>query len=253
MLRTRVIPCLLVNNGRLVKTVKFKNPSYIGDPVNAIKIYNEKEVDELILLDITATVEKRSPPFQLLSEVVDELFMPLTYGGGISSIEHIKKLLAMGIEKVSINSHAVENPSFIRQASELFGSQSIVVSMDVKKTLLGKYHLYTHGGKKNTGIDPVAFAQQMEKAGAGEILLYAMDRDGTMEGYDINLIRKVTDEISIPVISCGGAGNTSDFAKAVEDGGSSAVAAGSMVVYQNKNLGVLINFPTREELQSVLD
>jgi len=253
MLRTRVMPCLLIKDGRLVKTVHFKKPSYVGDPVNAIKIYNEKEVDELILLDISATIESRPPPFQLLSEVVDECFMPLTYGGGVRCLEQIRELFALGIEKVSINSYAVENPSFIQSASELFGSQSIVVSMDVKKTLLGKYTLYTNSGKKATGIDPVGFAKQMGNAGAGELLLYSMDRDGTMKGFDINLIRKVTDAVTIPVIACGGAGKVNDLGTVVSQGGASAVAMGSMVVYQKKDMGVLVNFPSKEELQRVLD
>jgi len=252
MLQTRVMPCLLVKNERLVKTVKFKSPSYIGDPINAIKIYNEKEVDELILLDITATIEQKPPSFTLVSEVTNECFMPLCYGGGIRTIDGIRKILSLGVEKVAVNSYAVENPIFIREASKEFGSQSIVVSVDVKKTLLEKYLVYTHGGRKATNLNPVDFTRQMQAMGAGEILLNSIDRDGTWEGYDLDLIRRVTQMVTIPVIACGGAGNVGDFGEAVKKAGASAVAAGSMVVYQGKGLGVLINFPRRDELEKIL-
>jgi cyclase len=251
MLKIRVMPCLLVNNERLIKTVHFKNPAYIGDPVNAIKIYNEKEVDELVLVDIAATVERRPPPFRLIAEVTDECFMPLCYGGGITSIHDIKKIFASGVEKVAINSYAVENPSFITAAAALFGSQSIVVAIDVKKTILGKYIVCTHNGRNTTKLVPAVFAQRMQEMGAGEILLNAIDRDGTWGGYDLDLIRKVTEAVTIPVIALGGAGHVSHFGEAVRYG-ASACAAGSMAVYQGKNKGVLINFPTREELKKVL-
>jgi len=246
------MPCLLVKNERLVKTVKFKKPGYVGDAINAIKIYNEKEVDELILLDITATIEQRHPSFKLLSEVTSECFMPLCYGGGIRSVRDIRKVFNLGVEKVAINSYAFENPDFIREAANLFGSQSIVFSMDVKKTFFGKYSAYSLGGRKVTKEDPVRFAIMMEEMGAGEILLNSIERDGTWEGYDINLIKNVAGAVNIPVIACGGAGRVDDFGRAVRDGGASAVAAGSMVVYQGKDMGVLINFPTREKLKRVL-
>jgi cyclase len=246
------MPCLLVDNGRLVKTINFRNPSYVGDPVNAIKIYNEKEVDELIVLDIIATTEKREPSFDLLSSIADECFMPLTYGGGIRELDDVKKLFSLGIEKVAINSYASQEPGFIGKAAKLFGNQSIVVSIDVKKTLFGKYVVYIHGGEKSTRYDPVEYAVEMEKMGAGEILLNSIDRDGTWNGYDIALIREVTDAVNIPVIACGGAGNIQDFGEAVKLGGASAVAAGSMVVYSGKGLGVLINFPKQSELREIL-
>ena len=249
---TRVMPCLLVDSGRLVKTVKFKNPAYVGDPVNAIKIYNEKEVDELILLDIIATAAGREPSFDLLADVADECFMPLAYGGGIRSIEHLKRIFRLGIEKAVINSYAAEDPGFIGEAAELFGNQSIVVSMDVKQTLFRKYVVQTHNGRKATGYDPVEYAVLMENNGAGEIFLNSIDRDGTWKGYDIPLIRRVTEAVNIPVIACGGAGGIRDFGYAVKQGGASAVAAGSMVVYSGKGLGVLINFPKQIELKEVL-
>ncbi len=253
MLKTRIMPCLLVSNGRLVKTIKFANPAYVGDPVNAIKIYNEKEVDELILLDISATQEGRKPNFAFLSEIANECFMPLAYGGGVRDLDDIKRIFSLGIEKVAINSYAVENPAFIEKAATIFGSQSILLSLDAKKNLFGKYGVYTQGGRKGTSHDPVVWAVEAERLGAGEILLNSIDQDGTMEGYDIKLIKKVTDAVHIPVIACGGAGRLHDFKAAVAEGGASAVAAGSMVVYQAKNKGVLINFPSRADLKNILD
>ncbi|MEM4255187.1 MAG: AglZ/HisF2 family acetamidino modification protein [Candidatus Norongarragalinales archaeon] len=251
MLNVRVMPCLLLQNSRLVKTINFKNPNYVGDPVNAIKIYNEKEVDELIVLDITATLENRKPPFSEIAEITSECFMPLTYGGGVNSIEDIRKLMGMGVEKVAINSYAFENPSFVTQASEVFGSQAVIASIDAKKTPSGKYEVFTHSGSKSTGLDPVAWAKKMEKLGAGEVLLTSIDKEGTMEGYDLELIRKVSRAVSIPLIACGGAGKIEHFKEAV-DAGASAVAAGSMAVYMSNNRAVLINFPTPRELKKVL-
>ena len=252
MLMTRVMPCLLLKDGALVKTVKFKDPGYIGDPINAIRIYNEKEVDELIFLDITATIEKREPPYKVLSEIASECFMPVTYGGGVHDVETIRKILSLGIEKVAINSHAVTKPEFIRAAADKFGSSTIVVSIDVRKKLFGRYEVATHSGRKSTGLDPVDFAIKMEQMGAGEILLNSIDRDGTQEGYDIDLIKSVTSTIGVPLIACGGAGKIDDFRAAVKEGGASACAAGSMVVYFGRNRAVLINFPEREKLEDVL-
>ena len=252
MLRTRIMPCLLLKDGGLVKTIKFKDPSYVGDPINAIRIYNEKEVDELIFLDITATIENRPPPFKALSEIASECFMPVTYGGGVRDLETIRQVLSLGIEKVSINSYAVENPDFIRAASERYGSSTIVVSMDVRRKSSGKYEVTTRGGQKGTGLDPVEFAVQMDRMGAGEILLNAIDRDGTQEGYDIELIKSVCDAVGVPVIACGGAGKIEDFRAAVQEGGASACAAGSMVVYFGRNRAVLINFPEHKKLEAIL-
>jgi imidazole glycerol-phosphate synthase subunit HisF len=252
MLRTRVMPCLLLQDESLVKTVKFKKPDYIGDPVNAVRIYNELEVDELIFLDIRATAEDRRPPFQLISEIAGECFMPFTYGGGIRRLEDVKTLFNLGVEKVAVNSYALERPEFIRELAGLYGNQSIVVSMDVKKTLFGKYDVYVCGGQRSAKQDPIQYAKKMEAMGAGEILLTSIDRDGTMEGYDIELIRQVSSAVHVPVIACGGACTSRDFGKAVKEGGASAVAAGSMVVYQGKNRAVLINFPLRAELSQVL-
>jgi cyclase len=236
-----------------VKTVTFKNPVYLGDPINIVKIFNDKEVDELIFLDITATVEKRRPPFKLLSQIASECFMPLGYGGGVRKLEDIREILGLGVEKVAINSYAVEDPSFIQKAADLFGSQSIVVSIDVKKTFLGNYEIWTHSGTKRTKMDPVVFARQVAEKGAGELMINSIDRDGTMEGYDIELIKRIAEGVKIPIIACGGAGKISDFSRAVKEGRASAVAAGAMFVFHGPHRAVLINVPTPEELKRALE
>jgi len=251
MLKVRVIPCLLLKNHGLVKTVRFKEAKYVGDPVNAVKIFNEKEVDELSLLDITATIEMRKPNFTLIRDIASECFMPFSYGGGIRSIEDIRQIFELGAEKVIVNSHAVENPDFISEASRLFGSQSIVVSVDVKKSLLNKYEIYIRSGTKNTKLNPVRFAEEMAKLGAGEIFLNSIDRDGTQQGYDLDLIRSVTTAVDIPVIACGGAGSLGHFTDAVHQAGASAVAAGSFFVLHGKHRAVLISYPETQMLKSV--
>jgi len=253
MLRTRVMPCLLLRGWGLVKTVRFQDPTYVGDPINTVRIYNEKEVDELIFLDITATPEKKDPPYQIITEIASECFMPFAYGGGIRTVEQIRHIFGLGVEKIALNTGAFRHPDFVTEAADRFGSQSIVVSIDVKRHVLGRYRVHTCGGRDNTGLDPVTAARQMEAAGAGEILLTSIDRDGTFEGYDIDLIRQVTAEVTIPVIACGGAGSIEDLGEAVHAGGASAVAAGSMVVYQGPHRAVLINFPRKDELQAVLE
>ena len=253
MIRARVIPCLLLRGRGLVKTVRFRKPVYVGDPVNAIRIFNEKEVDELLLLDIYATRERRGPPLELLEEIASECFMPLAYGGGIRSLADIKAVLALGVEKVAINTQAVENPVLIREAADVFGSQSIVASIDVKRTWLGDYHVVTHGAEKYTSHHPAQFAREMERSGAGEILLNSVDRDGTMQGYDLDLIREVSSTVSVPVIACGGAGKLSDFADAVIRGGASAVAAGSMLVFYGRHRAVLISYPSTRELEETFN
>ena len=247
----RIIPVLLLKNAGLVKSVKFDNPKYVGDPLNAVKIFNDKEVDELVFLDITATAENRQPPLAFLEKVAGECFMPLCYGGGIRSLEAIKAVLKVGVEKIAVNSYAVENPAFVQQAAERFGSSTIVVSIDVKKSFWGKYEVYTKGGKVNTGLDPLKLAVQMDKMGAGELLVNSIDRDGTMQGYDIDLLNKITGEVSMPVIACGGAGSLDDLKAAVEIGGASAVAAGSMFVFHGRHKAVLISYPSQEDLRKL--
>lgn len=252
MHRTRVIPSLLLQDRGLVKTVKFKDPKYLGDPINTVKIFNDKEVDELVLLDITATINQRNPNIELISEIASECFMPLAYGGGINCIEDIKQILSLGVEKVVINSYAYDNPGFIREAADRFGSQSIVVSIDVKKNYFGRYEVFTHGGRKATKQNPVEFAKKMQESGAGELLLNSIDMDGTMKGYDIELIKSVSQMLEVPLVACGGAGSLKDFRKAIHEGGASAVAAGSFFVFQGPYRAVLINFPTQSELQALI-
>ncbi|GAB4503734.1 MAG: AglZ/HisF2 family acetamidino modification protein [Anaerolineales bacterium] len=251
MIRPRVIPALLLKGQGLVKTVKFKDPKYLGDPINIVRIFNEKEVDELIFLDITATNESRRPPFEMLGKITSECFMPLGYGGGIRSLEDVKTLLGLGIEKVILNTAAVELPELVSEAAAYAGSQAVVVSMDVKRSLLGKYEVFTHSGAKGTGLDPVRHAQEMEKRGAGELFVNSMDRDGTMQGYDLDLIRRVAQVVGIPVIACGGAGNVQHLAEAIQSG-ASAAAAGSMFVFQGPLRGVLISYPSQEELRRLM-
>ena len=253
MIKTRVIPCLLLKGKGLVKSLKFKDPVYIGDPINAVRIFNEKEVHELLFLDITATKENRKPDIEYIAQISDECYMPLAYGGGIRTIEDIKQILNAGAEKVCINSYAVENPSFIKEAANIFGSQSILVSIDVKKSLFGKYEVYTHGGKKSAKTDPVSLAIKMQEMGAGEILINSIDKDGTMDGYDLTLVKNVAESLTIPVIACGGAGEIKHFADAVNLGGASAVAAGSFFVFHGSRRGILINYPDNDQLNKMLE
>jgi imidazole glycerol-phosphate synthase subunit HisF len=249
MLGTRVIPCLLLRGKGLVKTIRFKDPTYLGDPINIVRIFNDKEVDELTFLDITASVEDRQPPFDLLQDIASECFIPFGYGGGVKSIEEIRRLLKIGIEKIVLNTSAVENRPLIKQAVVEFGSSTIVISIDYRKTLLGKSEVYCRSGKKASGIDPVSFAKEMEQAGAGELILNCIDRDGTMQGYDIETVKKVSSSVSIPVIACGGARNLQDMARVVKEGGASAAAAGSMFVFQGPHRAVLISYPSQIDLR----
>lgn len=248
----RIIPCLLLRDEGLVKTVKFKKGTYIGDPINAVKIFNEKEVDELVFLDIDATNKNQDPPYAIISDIATECFMPFCYGGGIKTIAQIRKIIASGAEKVAINAAAFLNPKLIQEASQIFGSSTIVVSIDYKKNLFGKQMVYINGGRKSTKKDPVSYAIEMERLGAGELFLNAIDKDGTMSGYDIEMLTKVSEAVSIPVVACGGSGNLKDFSLALNEGGASAAAAGSMFVYQGKKRGVLISYPSPSEIQEII-
>lgn len=252
MLKTRVIPALLLRNGALVKTVKFKKASYIGDPINTVRIFNELEVDELVFLDITATNDKRAPNLKILSEISNECFMPLGYGGGLRDFDTVKSIFTIGFEKVVLNTITHEQSKFVTQVAEHFGNQAVVASIDVKKSFWGKNEVYSHSGQKNTGKDPVQWALELQSLGAGEILLTSIDQEGTWSGFDLNLIKKVTDAVSIPVIAHGGAGTLQHIADSVKIGGASAVALGSMVVYQQKEMGVLVNFPDKLQLENHL-
>ena len=248
MLRTRVIPCLQLIDDALVKTVKFGKHGYIGDPINTVRIFNELEVDELCFLDIRATVENRQPNFKILREIADECFMPLSYGGGVKDGANAKEILSIGFEKIVLNTAAIDTPSLVTEIARHSGNQSVIASIDVKKNVWGKYNLYAKDGTRKTDKDPVAWAKELESLGAGELLITAMDRDGTWTGYDIEITKKISNAVRIPVIANGGAGTVADIIDVVERGGASAVALGSMVVYQAKGLGVLVNFPDRSEL-----
>ncbi len=246
------MPCLLLKDGVLVKTVKFKNPTYVGDPVNAIRIYNELEVDELVFLDITATAGGKKPPFKVLAEIADECFMPLAYGGGIRSLEEARTIFSLGFEKVVLNTAAFEQPELVRSIAETFGSQSIVVSVDARAKLLGGYEAYVRNGQVSTKMEVVRYAKRAVELGAGELLLYSIDRDGTHSGYDLSLIQRVTAAVSVPVVACGGAHSVEDFGRAVHQAGASACAAGSMVVHFGPHRAVLINFPDAQVIDREL-
>lgn len=253
MLRVRIIPVLLLKNDSLVKTIRFNTYKYIGHPCNTVRIFNELEVDELMFLDIHATKERRGPNLKILSEIASECFMPLAYGGGIRTLDQAKSIFDIGIEKVVINASAVEDPRFITALASHYGSQSIIVSIDVKKGLFGSRTVRTLSATRVTRLDPVLWAQEVESRGAGEILLTSIDREGTWEGFDLELVRQVSDSVSIPVIAHGGAGSLQDIGLAVHQGGASAVALGSMVVFQKKGMGVLINFPNSNDLNRLFE
>jgi len=248
MKRVRIIPALLIRKGGLVKSVKFKDHKYVGDPINAVKIFNEKEVDEIVILDISATAEKRPPNIQQVKEIASEAFMPLGYGGGITNLQEIKELITAGVEKVILNTIAFKNPQLVSDGAKYVGNQSIVVSIDVKKNIWGKYKVHVNNGTVNVSVDPVEFAIQMEKAGAGEIILNSIDKDGTFEGYDLELIKSVSTAVNIPVVAIGGAGSVDDFAKSIRHG-ASAASAGSLFVFQRPHRAVLISYPTQKELK----
>jgi imidazole glycerol-phosphate synthase subunit HisF len=253
MYRARVIPVLLLKNLGLVKTVRFNKHRYIGDPINAVKIFNDKKADELIFLDINASPENRLISLDFVHKVGDEANMPFAVGGGIKTIQDIRSILENGAEKVVINTTAFKKPEFIKQAVDAFGSSTIVVCLDVKKNFLGKYQLvYNHGDKK-AKADPVEFAKKMEEYGAGEIVIQSVDKDGTYEGYDLNLIKSLSENISIPIVALGGAKNYTDFSDAVNYSFASAVAAGSLFVYHGPRKAVLINYPSSEELQTIFN
>lgn len=251
MNKTRVIPVLL-HGGGLVKTVRFKSPKYIGDPINAVRIFNEKEVDELIFLDISATVEGRAPPFDLLADIAGEAFMPMAYEGGITTIDQARRIFALGFEKIIIDSAAYGDTSLISDAAAIFGSQSIVGCVDVLRTLLGRYELTSRSGRARERVGLREHLATLERAGVGEVLINAVDRDGTMAGYDLKLVQEACSAVSVPVIACGGAGYIDDFAQAVEVGHATAVAAGNLFVFVGPHRAVLINYPERELLSQKL-
>lgn len=249
MLKTRIIPVLQLRGASLVKTERFGRFRYIGDPCNTVRIFNELEVDELVFLDITATREGRVPDFELLADIANECFMPMAYGGGITTYAQAKRILDIGFEKIILNSAAWENPDLVRQLVDQFGAQAVVVSMDVKRDLFGRPRVYTASGTRNTGMHPVAYAKHMEALQVGEILLTAIAHEGTWRGFDIPLLSSITAAIQIPVVAHGGAGSLEHVAEAVNKGGASAVALGSMVVFQKQGMGVLVNMPDLAKLE----
>lgn len=250
MLKNRVIPCLLLRNGGLVKTLKFSDPKYVGDPINAIRIFNDKEVDELMVLDITASKDKKEPNYDLIEQFASECFMPLCYGGGVKTVEQARKIFALGVEKICIQTAALEDLSLVSLLAEQFGNQSILVSLDVKKDWLGKVKLYSAATGKTINRSWTEFLQEAVKAGAGEIVLNAVDKDGTLQGMDINLIAQASKSISVPLIAVGGAGSLQDI-KAAVDAGASAVSAGAFFVFQGPHRAVLITYPKYKELEQL--
>jgi cyclase len=252
MLRTRVIPCLQLIDESLVKTVKFGKHGYIGDPINTVRIFNELEVDELCFLDIRATQENREPNFKVLRNIADECFMPLSYGGGVKDARTAQEILSIGFEKIILNTAAYEQPDLVSQIAKYSGSQSVVGSIDVKKNVLGKYNVYTHDGTRKQDFSPIKWAKALEELGAGELLITSMDNDGTWKGYDVEFMKSIAESVSIPVIANGGAGSIEHISTVIRKARVSAVALGSMVVYQAQGLGVLVNFPDKDKLRSAL-
>lgn len=249
MRRVRVIPVLLIDKGKLVKTTKFKNPNYIGDPVNAVKIFNDKEVDEIVLLDITATKEKREPDYDKIEEICSEAFMPFAYGGGIKSLSQVDLLFQLGIEKVVLNSVLHSNIGLVKEISAKYGAQSVVASIDVKKNLFGRHFAYSHSGQHKIKLTLEKHLENILSAGVGEVFLNSIDKDGTFSGFDIELIRDLSKKSEVPIVACGGARHLEDFKLAINSG-ASAVAAGSLFVYRGVQKGILINYPSQLELRS---
>ena len=253
MLHPRIIPNLLIHNNGLVKTVNFKNPKYVGDPLNAVKIFNEKSVDELIITDIDASVKKLEPNYSLIEKLANESRMPLCYGGGINNINQAKKIFSLGVEKVAISSAAIENPAIISQLAESVGSQSVVVVLDVKKKFLsGNYDIYIHNGTKKTGLDPVKFVNKIKKMGVGEIVINSIDNDGTMKGYDFQIIDEVRKNITLPITAIGGAGSLNDIGELIKKYTIIGAGAGSIFVFKGKYRAVLINYPNDKEKMELI-
>ncbi len=245
MLRPRIIPCLLIQDGGLVKTVRFKDPKYVGDPINAVKIFNEKEADELIVLDIDATAHGAEPNYKQIAHLAAECRMPLCYGGGIRTAAQAKQIIALGVEKVAISAAALENLALISEIAEEIGRQSVVVVLDVKQRLLSKgYEVWTHNGTRNTKRNVFEVAAEVERLGAGEIVINSIDNDGRMKGYDIALATKLRQAVRVPITVLGGAGSVADMGKVIEACGVVGVAAGSLFVFKGPYRAVLISYPS---------
>jgi cyclase len=251
MLAIRVIPILLLKSQGFVKGVKFRNHRYIGDPINTIRIFNDKEADEILIVDILATINDSAPNFKLLTDLSSEAFMPLSYGGGIKTINNIEKLFSIGFEKIVLNSHAALDPTFIRNAVSIAGSSSVVVSIDVKKSIFGKYEMYIKSGTQKHSMNPFDFAKQAQQMGAGEFIINSIDKEGTKSGYDLHLLKSMTEILTVPVIAAGGAGTLEHFKDAVKESHVSAVCAGNFFVYHGKHDAVLIQYPQYEILKDL--
>jgi len=249
-LRTRVIPCLLLRRGGLVKTVRFTDATYVGDPINAVRIFNDKEVDELMLLDIDATREGREPDFERIHDIVSEAFMPVAYGGGIRTVEQAARVIALGVEKVVLNHAALHDPEIIAGVAARLGSSSTVVAIDVKSDWLGRPRVYDAVARKLTGADPIRQLVLAQQAGAGETLIYSVDRDGTGKGFDLDLLRAAAGALSVPVVVCGGAGSLDDFRSAAAVG-AAGIAAGSLFVFVGRHRAVMINYPSQQRLREL--
>ncbi|MFC6267721.1 AglZ/HisF2 family acetamidino modification protein [Frigoriflavimonas asaccharolytica] len=252
MLRPRLIPCLLVRGKGLVKTTKFKESRYLGDPMNAVRIFNEKEADELMILDIDATAEGRVPDLKMIKNWAEECRMPLCYGGGITTAKQAQEIFSLGVEKIALSFGAINNPSVVKEISDMVGSQSVVIVLDVKKKLFGGYEVYTHNGKKSTGKNPFDLIKQFQDLGAGEIVINNIDADGEMKGYDLALMEKARNSTTLPLTASGGAGTLQDVKDLISKFGIIGAAAGSLFVYKGKLKGVLINYPgfsEKEELR----
>ncbi len=253
MLKSRIIPVLLIRDKGLVKTVKFKDAKYVGDPINAVKIFNEKEVDELTVLDIDASVEGREPDYKTIENLASECRMPLCYGGGIKTIEQAERILSLGVEKIALSSSAIENPELISRLSERVGRQSVVLILDIKKKFLGhKYECFIHNGTKNTKLCPLEFAKKAQDLGVGEIVINSIDLDGVMKGYDLVFISKFKSEINVPITVLGGAGKFSHLEQLISQEGIVGAAAGSLFVFKGKYRAVLINYPNKQEKEQIL-
>ena len=254
MLRPRIIPYLLLDAGGLIKTVKFNRSKYVGDPMNAVRIFNEKEVDEVVVLDIRASVEGREPDFELIGNLAKECRMPFGYGGGVKSVAQVERLVGLGVEKVSLSSAAIGDPELISRSAEVVGSQSVVVVLDVKKVSFpAAYRVMSHNGTRRTGLDPVEFARRVEDFGAGEVVLNSIDCDGMMSGYDIGLVEKVRRVVNIPITAVGGAGSLEDIAQLVGAVGIVGAGAGSLFVFKGRYRAVLINYPAREAKDALFE
>jgi imidazole glycerol-phosphate synthase subunit HisF len=249
----RVIPVLLLRNKGLVKTFKFKDSRYVGDPFNAVKIFNEKEVDEIIILDIDASREGREPSYTYLKEIASECFMPLSYGGGVKTIDQIKRLIQSGIEKIILNSEAIRNPGFVESAAKVFGSSTIIGAFDVKNNFWGTRQVFNHTQGKTINLDPVKHAIHLEQLGVGEIFINNVDRDGTREGYDLDLIKSITEKVNVSVIACGGCGSIQDIGAVVNNAHARAAAAGSFFVFHGKHQAVLITYPPYDVLKQLFN